>query len=717
MTQIGLITADFTWFNKKYSIPFTRGLSKYPIFTPSFLFGFETVKISACKSNVVQKVMAYLKIMSRSLLLFFILMPLWVGSQTVNSDSLPSLPNASQGHQHIAMLCRLAGENVDAKPRVSLQYANEALRLANECGNNLFISDALKIRADALYYLDSIKPATFAYLQALEAEELLASPRPEKMIYRFADVGFCYQDMGLFDKSLDYFEQALAIARSIGDTIEIATNLSNIAISLKMLGKYGEAIEVLNQVLELDKLQGNDTNLAIDYNNIGAVYQAWREYSLAIEFFEKALEIDIRLDNRHKLSTRYSNIAQVYLAWDSVPEAIDYFNKALEIDREMNAAVKIATRLQGLGLSYMSMKDYNKAIRYLTDAQKTFENLHYDFKTAHVLAEIGQAYMALNDLQNAENYYQQSLIGSQRLNLKPTMVVAAKGLYELYKKQENHKKSLIYFEIYKMAEDSIFSEASARQINEFEIRYETEKKENENRLLMKDVQLLTKDIEIKTRNQWLMGTFIIALLLVSIALFYAFRLKKKSLRQSKILFDKETELNKLKIDQIEKRNHHLQEVLFAEKEIKRLQLESIDQKNHELTSAAILIANKNEVLDRLAKLADKMDCENGKGQPEVKHEMLREIERQTDVENQWEQFKTHFESIHKSFFSALRENNAALTQTDLQLCAYIKLNMATKEIARLMNIAPESVNTHRYRLRKKLTLPAEETLDSFIHGI
>jgi DNA-binding CsgD family transcriptional regulator len=77
----------------------------------------------------------------------------------------------------------------------------------------------------------------------------------------------------------------------------------------------------------------------------------------------------------------------------------------------------------------------------------------------------------------------------------------------------------------------------------------------------------------------------------------------------------------------------------------------------------------------------------------------------------------HFESIHKSFFTHLRQNNAALSQTDLQLCAYIKLNMTTKEIARLMNIAPESVNTHRYRLRKKLTLPAEETLDGFIHGL
>ncbi len=670
---------------------------------------------SACV--LVMKMMDNFKKSNHRILLLLMSLPLWVGAQTINSDSLLSLPDAPQGSGRIGLLCRLANENFDEDPQVSLKYANEAVRLATENGNNISVSDALKVKADALFYLDSIKPATFTYLQALEAEELLENPRPEKMIYRFADVGFCYQEMGLFDKAINYYEDALIIARSIGDTLEIATNLSNIAISFKMLGKYGEAIEAFNQTLELDKVQGNETDLAGDYNNIGAVYQAWAEYGLAIEFYEKALEIDFRLNNRHKLSIRYSNIAQVYLAWDSIAEAVNYFNKALEIDREMNATVKIATRLQGLGMSYLAAKDYSKAIRHLKEAQKTFETLHYDFKTAHVLAVIGQAYMALNDQVKADDFYQQSLTLSQQLNLKPTVVEAAKGLYDLYKKQGNDKKSITYFEIYKMTEDSIFSEASARQINEFEIRYETEKKENENCLLTKDVQLLTKDIEIKTRTQWLMGTFIIALIFVSLALFYAFRLKKKSLLQSKVLYEKETELNKLKIDQAEKRNQHLQEVLFAEKEIKRLQAASLEQKNHELTSAAILIANKNEVFDNLAKLADKMDCENGQGHPEIKKEMLREIERQTDIENQWEQFKVHFESIHKSFFSTLRENNATLTQPDLQLCAYIKLNMATKEIARLMNITPESVNTHRYRLRKKLTLPSEETLDSFIHTI
>jgi DNA-binding CsgD family transcriptional regulator len=68
-------------------------------------------------------------------------------------------------------------------------------------------------------------------------------------------------------------------------------------------------------------------------------------------------------------------------------------------------------------------------------------------------------------------------------------------------------------------------------------------------------------------------------------------------------------------------------------------------------------------------------------------------------------------------FSKSAQRRYRLIQTDLQLCAYIKLNMGTKEVARLMNISPESVNTHRYRLRKKVNLAGEQTLDDFIHNL
>jgi DNA-binding CsgD family transcriptional regulator len=316
----------------------------------------------------------------------------------------------------------------------------------------------------------------------------------------------------------------------------------------------------------------------------------------------------------------------------------------------------------------------------------------------------------MNDNRNAENSYLQSLDLAQNIGLKPTIIEAAKGPYKLYKSQGNYWKSLEYFEIFKIAEDSVFSETRARHINEFKIRYETEKKEREN-------MLLTKNIQIKIRNQWFLLTVVIALIFLSLALFYAFHQKKRSLMQSRVLYEKESELSKLKIDQVEQQNHHLQEVLFAEDEIKRLQIQSLEQKNHELTSATMLIANKNEVFEKLRKFASEIENSQQDGNKEIVKNIIREIDRQTDIEGQWEQFKMHFESVHKSFFTKLRENSPGLTQVDLQICAYIKLNMATKEISRLMNIAPESVNTHRYRLRKKINLQTEETLDNFLHGI
>jgi len=141
------------------------------------------------------------------------------------------------------------------------------------------------------------------------------------------------------------------------------------------------------------------------------------------------------------------------------------------------------------------------------------------------------------------------------------------------------------------------------------------------------------------------------------------------------------------------------------------------QQGLELTSATLLIASKNEAFENLRKMAEQIKAGESENGFEKAREIIREINRQTDVESQWEQFRLHFESIHKSFFVKLREASSSLTQPDLQLCAYIKLNMGTREIARLMNITPESVNTHRYRLRKKLDLTSLETLDDFVHAI
>jgi FixJ family two-component response regulator len=85
-----------------------------------------------------------------------------------------------------------------------------------------------------------------------------------------------------------------------------------------------------------------------------------------------------------------------------------------------------------------------------------------------------------------------------------------------------------------------------------------------------------------------------------------------------------------------------------------------------------------------------------------------------NLDKDWENFKIHFEQVHNNFFDHLKSKFPDLNSNDLKLCALLKLNLDTKQIATVMDISPESVKVARSRLRKKLQLEQSENLSSFI---
>src|SRR5690606_32759549 len=82
--------------------------------------------------------------------------------------------------------------------------------------------------------------------------------------------------------------------------------------------------------------------------------------------------------------------------------------------------------------------------------------------------------------------------------------------------------------------------------------------------------------------------------------------------------------------------------------------------------------------------------------------------------NDWEEFSLHFDDVHRNFLSEMKSRFPALSTTDLKLCAYLRLNLSSKEIAHLMNITLKGVEVGRYRLRKKLHLPREMNLFDYL---
>ncbi len=157
-------------------------------------------------------------------------------------------------------------------------------------------------------------------------------------------------------------------------------------------------------------------------------------------------------------------------------------------------------------------------------------------------------------------------------------------------------------------------------------------------------------------------------------------------------------------------------VAQSEQEITRLRAEKLESevqhKNQELALATMHLVQKGEILTTLQAELEKVLQK--KQATHNLHEDIRRIIRtmqfDTQLDEDWEHFAIHFDSVHGDFLKRMRERYPQTSPNDLRLCAYLRMNLSTKEIANLLNISVRGVEGSRYRLRKKLGLPGDANL-------
>ena len=161
--------------------------------------------------------------------------------------------------------------------------------------------------------------------------------------------------------------------------------------------------------------------------------------------------------------------------------------------------------------------------------------------------------------------------------------------------------------------------------------------------------------------------------------------------------------NKRKIDMMQfKQNEEIMR-------IKNEQLEdNIDKKNKELAISTMAFIKKNQFMNSLL-----IDLEPAATDPTVSR-VLRTIKRSLKNDDDWEFFEQAFDNADKDFLKRLKQKHEALTNHDLKLCAYLRLNLSSKEIAPLLSISVKSVDIKRYRLRKKMDLEHNQNLTEYI---
>ena len=151
----------------------------------------------------------------------------------------------------------------------------------------------------------------------------------------------------------------------------------------------------------------------------------------------------------------------------------------------------------------------------------------------------------------------------------------------------------------------------------------------------------------------------------------------------------------------------------SEREIVKIKNEQLQKefrsKSNELAASTLSIIRKNELLNRIKdELKDKSDNRD------LTKSIVEIIDKDLRNTDDWELFKEAFNNADRKFLKKLNKAHPKLTPNDIRLCAYLRLNLSSKEIAPLFNISPRSVEIKRYRLRKKMNLSHDHNLTDYI---
>jgi DNA-binding CsgD family transcriptional regulator len=141
--------------------------------------------------------------------------------------------------------------------------------------------------------------------------------------------------------------------------------------------------------------------------------------------------------------------------------------------------------------------------------------------------------------------------------------------------------------------------------------------------------------------------------------------------------------------------------------------QDVDAKSRELAVSTMSLNSKNELL---AFIKEDLKKTTSDGNRSIKS-VISTINKNITEDDAWSVFKEAFDSADKDFLKKIKLAHSLLTPNDLRLCAYLRLNLSSKEVAPLLNISVRSVEIKRYRLRKKMSLPHEQGLVEYILAV
>ncbi|MBT3207813.1 MAG: tetratricopeptide repeat protein [Bacteroidetes bacterium] len=442
---------------------------------------------------------------------------------------------------------------------------------------------------------------------------------------------------------------------------------------------FDNAFSAFHKGLKLGEKYGFKEIISHIYNNLGVGYLKLEDNEKALELLQKAydhfMELNWEIEQAHTLS----NISVIHEAKKNIDLAKINLYESLKIFKKYNDKTSQSRTYSSLGNIELNKKRYVSALNYFNDAKRLIieqDTVNLGPRAnilASILLGIGKCNYYLGNIPKAESFLFECFEISNATGSIGNIMNSSKELARLNEDMGRFDSSLKYFKIFKQLNDSIFNEESIKRITQLEMQYEFDKEMKEKELK----QAIRAQKEL--RKEYVLYITIILILALAIIFILLFVNQKNKTKQQKL---KQEALN-----------------------IK------LEHKNKELTTNVMYLLKKNEFITNIAEKLTKIKYDLKKENQKIIKDIIKELEGNT-TKDSWNEFEIRFNEVHTNFYIALNDNYPSLTPNERKLCAFLRLNMSSKEISAITYQSVSSINMARFRLRKKMRIERDENLIS-----
>ena len=516
-------------------------------------------------------------------------------------------------------------------------------------------------------YLDRTDNYDLTILTLHKFRQLVGEKDEMEIAYIYLQLASTFCFMGNID-SLNYWQGQAEKFRSSTSSL-YGNYLLVDGLKNSYLGKYSMAIKSLLQAISFFEKNGNKKGLAVAYNNLATNYGRLGDVVNQKLNLLKAIDINKSLGYTYQLVMNYNNLGSNYKQTNQIEKALFYYNLAYQELKKADYPFLLAQNLTNRANILEKQGNLKAAEKLFAECERVCEENNIQYGVMLTNLNLGNLFRLQKKYVDASIRLNKGLALTKSLKSVREEALGYERLSWLSRDMADYKAAYTFQTKFHLLNDSLVNESVKKEAFELKEKYESEKKE-------KEIVTLSKK---QLNYQYFISVLIVCVLLLLVIL-QGWR-------------------NKHKLVLLEKQKQELNRKLLKD---------VIENKEKELTSQVTLLAQMQQQVDDLIQKTSKILSDNSTEQ--VKLKKIESLLKADPIHTLKNDFDIRLTSNNEDFFSLLLHKYPDLSPAELKLCAYLRLNPSTKDLALITNRSMRTIESTRTNIRKKMNLTSHENL-------